>query len=886
MPNCPQCGTSADTDANYCSSCGNELNRSLREQSAHDQDGLDPTNPESSRWYKLTAAATIGWVILFVGVNVVPNPIWVLLFFFSWIGLPVGIYLDNKELCDSIDSPRYKWAYIVSSLIWLFAVIPGAIYLWKRRSLQAKSAASLTTDMGDDQSSSSQDSGSVSTVGFNVEITANGTSIGEELSDGEKYKQSTNAWVPPGEDISIQGFTLSDGMVYVGTDLLGIEEYTGLDSCLIDPTLEIDTDDLDPEGHRMGYWPSYSDIDPGCRATYLNWLENGRRDPDIAIGYVFLFFYGIERRVLFDASQSSTVQTEIPALLAEVETLSEIYGDESSFSNYASQFLHAARAKYDPDSLMETSPPEFGRQTLIATKIKIGRQIAAGRPLTAELAYEWFQASPNTYQRTPARRCEDEFENLFALKFEDRYGDGWELEPPQKQLTVNYRPASKSIPSHDDIGIGEIPDIEELSVPVEKSQGIANECCDELDSYSRYVGQSDDRESLRALSLLPDVVLQQRRGDLVEAFVDTIENTLDTSVMADIQLDLLLEHFPIDPGKEVNKRDLKRLAMLLEKLGYGIEPDPRFSAPSRGWGDPAVVYRLQNDTEQLESNVTSAIRLIQKLAVRVVLANENVAPEQTEYLSENLGSFLELSEGDHQRLQAHRRWLILDSPTLHGVRQRAEDIPEDRRIRVAKFLTALACSDGNIDTMEVEELSKIYPMLGLEEDKVHAHLHQLQTEETSPDDEPVTVREADPNVEDYRIPVPSRSEDQDAPVLKLDQEKVDKTLEESKDVRKFLSEIFEDPEESSIPSPDSEAKNVESEAGTIDEEHRDFLRELSQQVQWDRSEVEALARERNLFPDAAIEVVNEHAYERFDSAVIEGNEEVRINQELSTEMLK
>lgn len=647
MHNCPQCGTSIDPDANYCSACGTELSRSQVEQATSDQDGLNVTTSESTRWYKLTAVATIGWIVLFVGVSVLPNSVWVLLFFFAWIGLPVGIYLDTKEFSDSIDSPRYKWAYILSSLIWFFAVIPGAVYLWNRRSPQSESTAPLMDDVHDGQASTSQESESASSVGLDVEITAGGASIGAELSDDEKYKQSTNAWVPPGKVTTVQGHTLADGMVYVETELLGIEEYSGSAPCLIDQSLEIDTNDLDPEGHRMGYWPSYSDIDPGCRATYLDWLENGRRDPDIAIGYVFLFFYGIERRVLFDASQSSSVQEEIPTLLAEVEALSKVYDNESSFSNYASRFLHAVRAKYDPDSLMEASPPEFSREAPIAVKMKIGREISAGRPLTAELAYEWFQASPNTYKRTPARRCEDEFEDLFAAEFAERYGDGWELEPPEKQLTANYRPASKSIPSQDGIKIEAIPDIEELSVPVEKFQEIANECCEELDSYSRYVGQSGDRESPRALSLLPDVVFQQRSSESVEALVETIDSTVDTSEMADIQLDLLLEHYPVDPSEEVSKRDLRRLAKLLEKLGFGIEPDPRFSAPSRGWGDPAVVFRLQNGTVHVESEVGSAIRLIQKLAVKVVLANEDVAPEQTKYLSENLGSFLELSEGDH-----------------------------------------------------------------------------------------------------------------------------------------------------------------------------------------------------------------------------------------------
>lgn len=185
----------------------------------------------------------------------------------------------------------------------------------------------------------------------------------------------------------------------------------------------------------------------------------------------------------------------------------------------------------------------------------------------------------------------------------------------------------------------------------------------------------------------------------------------------------------------------------------------------------------------------------------------------------------------------------------------------------------------------MEELSKIYPMLGLDEDAVHVHLHQFQTDATSPD-EPVTVREADPTSEDYQIPEPPRSEEPHIPALELDESKVDQTLEESKEVSEFLSEIFNDSEDSSTPSQDSEAKIVESEAEPIDEVHRDFLLELSQQPQWDRSDVEALARDKNLFPDAAIEVVNERAYERFESAVIEGTEQIRVNQELSNEMLK
>jgi hypothetical protein len=46
----------------------------------------------------------------------------------------------------------------------------------------------------------------------------------------------------------------------------------------------------------LPYWPHYIDISPGQRFVYLNWLRN--IDNPIGIGYVFLYYYGLERHLL------------------------------------------------------------------------------------------------------------------------------------------------------------------------------------------------------------------------------------------------------------------------------------------------------------------------------------------------------------------------------------------------------------------------------------------------------------------------------------------------------------------------------------------------------------------------------------------------------------
>jgi TM2 domain-containing membrane protein YozV len=624
----------------------------------------------------------------------------------------------------------YGWGILYLLFFWtlipgLIGFVEGVRYLLmdesKFTAKYTEESASVNEAKPSETSSESERRNENTSADFTMEVSVGSggsVSVGSQLDEEEMCDQSSKAWVPPGEAVSIDEYEIPDGMVYVGTELSSVDEFRGTDACLIDPTLDVDASQSDPEGTRMSYWPSYSSIDSGCRATYLEWLANGRRNPDIDIGYVFLFLYGLERRVLFDAQHSSQARSEIPRILAEVEELLKVYGDESSFPGYATRFLNAVRAKYDPESLMKISNTSRGREIQLGERVRIGRQIVDEEPLDPEVAFEWFEQSSNTYLRTPGQRCEEEFKLLFFAKYEERFGEGLCEDLDTAPLTVSYGSASRSLPDLGEIEIDGLPDISALSEPLEAMQELANECCDELDSYSRHVGKSDDRDSLEALSFLPESLLDDHKSESLTDCIQAIEHELGESEMVETNLDLLLEHWPVDSSGDVQKRDLRRLANLLEKLGFGVEPDTRFSAPSRGWGDPVVIYRLPPEASAETSAVSEGIRLIQKLAVKVVLANDEVAPEQTEYLAENLGSFLELSESDRMRLEAHRRWLILDLPTLHGVRQRAEDLPDKQKPRIAKFLTALACSDGNIDSDEIQELSKIYPMLGLDEEYV------------------------------------------------------------------------------------------------------------------------------------------------------------------------
>jgi len=105
------------------------------------------------------------------------------------------------------------------------------------------------------------------------------------------------------ESVTVGGYGLRGRMLYVGEKLSAISEWRGTEPALINPVLTLETNSTAIQYATTGYWPSYSDVSPTFRAKYLGWLAGGRQDPDIDIGCVFLFFYGLERRVLTDLEQ-------------------------------------------------------------------------------------------------------------------------------------------------------------------------------------------------------------------------------------------------------------------------------------------------------------------------------------------------------------------------------------------------------------------------------------------------------------------------------------------------------------------------------------------------------------------------------------------------------
>lgn len=115
----------------------------------------------------------------------------------------------------------------------------------------------------------------------------------------ESKNKIPGRWIPKNQTLRIQGRDVSGGYFYYGGVLRSIDGYR-IETSLVDDSYPIKTSSIDHIDSSLKYYPSYSQLSSLCRDTYLKWLEGDRTRPSTPIGYVFLYFYGIERRILLD----------------------------------------------------------------------------------------------------------------------------------------------------------------------------------------------------------------------------------------------------------------------------------------------------------------------------------------------------------------------------------------------------------------------------------------------------------------------------------------------------------------------------------------------------------------------------------------------------------
>ena len=672
------------------------------------------------------------------------------------------------------------------------------------------------------------------------------------------------SWIPAGQSVNVSGVTIPGGMVYVGTSLSTPQG--GNDPCLIDPSKSVARQG-DYTEREMGYWPSYSEISSTARRAYLNWLVGGRKDPEADVGYVFLFFYGLERRAIIDGAKDEVTQADWPVIAAELRRLLAIYGEKShSFRRYASELLDWVSLASHPSKLYEKPVPALTKtmELPLYIRLALGQAAVDGVPVPVHLALAWAKLEPNTYLRTPATRCPEQFEQLFAEKYAELFGSGMVLPRNRTKLKLVYRPASAGFRGYQELKLTfkDTPDVMALTAPIKKLQEVVESATKPLESFSRMVGKNPDATAtLEALLQLPAPLWPESAQKALQALKARMGEGMVALPFQDL-LSALGAKTAFTKDKTIS------LARTLESANVGFEPDVLSGAKPPKPEEKVVLFAMPPSEQLSRANgpyLAAALTL--QLASAVASADGEFGIKEMGHLRETVLSWKHLTPSQTRRLLAHLRLLMQAPASLTALKKKFEPLDLSIKETIAAFMATVAQSDGEVSPAEVKMLEKVYKALGVDSKRVFSDVHAVAAG-TKPTAAAVARVETSG--------------------FKLDPARIAALQKDTEKVSALLANIFteaDEPATAAVPEPvdaGSETEAAEAPKGLmgLDEAHTALARMMLSRPEWSREELLDVAADLDLMLDGALEHINEAAFDAHDMALFEGDDPVTVNAQI------
>ena len=708
-------------------------------------------------------------------------------------------------------------------------------------------------------------------------------------------------WITENESLNINGRSIERGFYYVGGQLKMLTGF-GTEPSLVDDSLPasspkvIHTLSQIHFDESLGYWPSYERLSSKSRGAYLDWLASNRAFPSTPIGYVFIYFGGFERRIIEHINDDVVSDAEFIAIYEEVTRLNRIYSTQSaSFDSYSGHFLAfmtLIRSLLFEDKAQtgHLSPPPVTSQNL-NFKMRLAKTVALQLPLPASLAWEWLIYSNEYNFKTPAKRCEDTFKDLFEILYHKANPNGFLVPANKTRLTLSYTAASRSIVGVE-LTLDDLPDPSVLRAPVKKLINVAEQCNDALDAYSRYLGkEGSSADDIAAIMLLPKFLLHNSHYPVIEKFKTWAESVIEKNEGLTTTKELwsyLDESSLQTASKALSKKQNELIINLVELAGFGIAPDQRYHQTRLQTDGYAVLFASGHDAFSEEFKPSSSfyqVSLAMRLGAMVATINGYVDEREVDTLLTLLNQDSQLTTIEKDSLTAYLLWQLNTPANMAGLKAILADIDAQYIGFISRFIITVALANGNIEPSQIKQIEKLYQALGLDKTLVTSDIHQLTTNKKLN----MGINNA-PQTKDNSSKS-SRSFSFDAELLALHER-------ETAVAKAMLSKIFaveDEAEENGSSEVSDEAitdqsntpiKNSDNEVvvNGLDSSHSHLYQQLISAEVWQREAINVLCESLNLMINGAIETINDWAYDKVDAPVLEDNDEVIVDFEIVEEL--
>lgn len=695
-----------------------------------------------------------------------------------------------------------------------------------------------------------------------------------------KHNSPKPYFVGPGASISVGGCDLLEPLIYV-VDSASCKDF---DASVLELRRRIEKPKVE-YGRTLPYWPKLSEAEPYQVGTYLHWLVSGRKDPNIEIGYVFIYFYGLERRALVENQDVIPITKEVIRLIG-------IYKGCNAFCRYASSFivhlLLLRRLKPTDQLIHYLMKLQRGFISEELYSALLGNLAHEKTPLPPSWAFHLAKRDERTVSSVVVSRVEEEFKQLFVKK----YSPIMPRMVPQfgsSTTRVKYHAASPSLSTYGGYG-NLVPDAQSPNVTGWKQQfkavvDIYNSCIEDLRTYSRK--KSDQKSDLvAAFEALPPELKEEKDHPLTpqwNAMLDASETSNGITLVTAGKLSEL-RSIPNRPRLTITQS--KGICDLVNSFGAHLEPDARFTNRSYSWDEHIAIIKLLDEPAPVDTPNYRVVNMLLPLAIDVSLADGDVQIEERTVIKEFLNERFMLTANESLRLDALIECCLKNGGSqTAGLKQKIADaFSEVQRQALGKFLVEIAAASKGVSKEEKKILEQTFKVLGLSKSDLVLFMGRLVPAVA---DTPVLVKQASEDEQGETIPQKQcildldkirqiRIESMQASQILIEaMSNFASNIESEQDVQGAHAAVAEH-----SPSGSMETQGNVNVIGISDNIRPFYLATIAKST-WSVSELQLVARQCGITLSAGIEEINTWAEERLgDFVIIEDRDTIHIRTDL------
>jgi uncharacterized tellurite resistance protein B-like protein len=715
------------------------------------------------------------------------------------------------------------------------------------------------------------------------------TLVEEAIVPPRDHPKAAPRFMGAGSVVDVAGVQLRDPLIYV----VDCDQLWGADASLLCLRRAIGKPQSEPE-RSLGYWPRLCDLQPYQVGNYVAWLAGGRQDLNIDLGYVFLYFYGLERRALVDGE-------DILPIAQEVVRLMGVYGYSRSFRGYATALIShmIMLGRLRPTLKLLTrlvglqgdyvEPPLY--------TVVLGHLSKERTPLPVEWAIKFASQNVRAHRSSVLSRAPEELSKLFTKRYQERFESGLVPVHGGHEVPLSYRAASPSLLMGTDaaaeIKIARwpaLPNWERQFAPV---VDLWNECVEELRAFARKVGR-EGKDSAAAFHALPEELREESKHPLQSAWDKLLAEFSPQSGVILLPVSKLAELRGIERRPRLTVSQSRDTAELAEMLGTPLEPDARYTSKAYAWDEHLAALRLP-ETPVLPQNPSYLLAaMLLRLSVEVGRADGELDLDERRAIAEFLGERFMLTWNERLRINGLMEVILRDAPSLSGLKKvLATQFTKEQREAMGKYLVQIASATKGVSADEVAALERSFKALGIESDLVSRFLNQ-QT--GAPPRRPVPVAgEVTEGVE--IIPPPGGLDLDRIRKLRAESDEVARMLLAAMSEAKFDEE--ESPQDVEAPSPTPASAVVAGPVGTptassvvpgkldgLRASLHALLEEVARRAEWEVKDFDVLARKHGTTRAAAIEEINAWADEVLGDFLIHEGTVIQVSMELMEQARK